>query len=289
MTLTPCSAPLFDPSGRNRSIIRITPAIAVQLFSKRRYFQLAGWIALLRSAVGLSPNRDPLSRHAVEDSPNTKKSWALWFRISALIALCGCVLPLSAQGPRNPIPLLNDPLVPTSAAPGGPGFTLTVNGAGFVSGAIVNWNGSPRTTNFVSGSQLTATIPASDIAAPGTASISVHNPAPGGGTSNVEFFGVSSPVTKLTFASFPQDNFGIQTNSVEQNFVLSPATADFNGDGKLDIAVLGTGAGGPFVEVQQLFVLLGKGDGTFQMPVGYATGNKPSGLVAGDFNGDGKI
>src|SRR5581483_93283 len=28
----------------------------------------------------------------------------------------------------NPVPLLNQPLVPMSTAPGGPGFTLTVNG-----------------------------------------------------------------------------------------------------------------------------------------------------------------
>jgi hypothetical protein len=42
---------------------------------------------------------------------------------------------------QNPLPLVNPPLVPASVAPGASGFTLTVNGTGFISGAIVEWNG----------------------------------------------------------------------------------------------------------------------------------------------------
>lgn len=55
------------------------------------------------------------------------------------------------------------------------GFTLTVTGTNFVNGSVVNWNGSPRSTAFVSATQLTAAIPASDIASAGTASITVSN------------------------------------------------------------------------------------------------------------------
>ena len=40
----------------------------------------------------------------------------------ALLALACCGLPLSGQTP-NPVPLINDPLVPTSVAPGGAGPT----------------------------------------------------------------------------------------------------------------------------------------------------------------------
>ncbi len=89
---------------------------------------------------------------------------------------------------QNPVPFINQPLVPDATAPGGAGFTLTVNGSGFVSGATVNWNGTALATTFVSDLQLTATVPASDIAAAGTASVTVTNPAPGGGTSNVSVF-----------------------------------------------------------------------------------------------------
>jgi hypothetical protein len=61
--------------------------------------------------------------------------------------------------------------------------------------------------------------------------------------------------------------------------------ADFNRDGHADIAVVdncGTSCG--FVSV-----LLGKGDGTFQLKTDYAVGQSPGALVAADLNGDGKI
>jgi hypothetical protein len=54
--------------------------------------------------------------------------------------------------------------------------TLTVDGSSFVSGASVRWNGSSRTTTFISPNQLQASITASDISIPGIASISVKNP-----------------------------------------------------------------------------------------------------------------
>jgi hypothetical protein len=43
------------------------------------------------------------------------------FVVIALLALACCGQPLSGQTP-NPVPLINDPLVPTSVAPGGPAF-----------------------------------------------------------------------------------------------------------------------------------------------------------------------
>jgi hypothetical protein len=54
-------------------------------------------------------------------------------------------------------------------------------------------------------------------------------------------------------------------------------TADFNGDGKADLAI----AAGT-----QVAVLLGNGDGSFKAPVN--VNETDGGLAAGDFNGDGK-
>src|SRR5713101_147883 len=88
--------------------------------------------------------------------------------VGLLLALAGLSKSVTATaaptGTVNPVPLINQPLVPDAIAPGGAGFTLTVNGTGFVSGSVVNWNGSARATTFVSGSQLTATVLSSDIA-----------------------------------------------------------------------------------------------------------------------------
>ena len=83
----------------------------------------------------------------------------------------------------NPVPTLTS-LVPSSATHGGAGFTLTVNGSQFVSGAVVEWNGSARKTTFVSTTQLKAAILASDIASVGKATVKAVNPAPSAGTSN---------------------------------------------------------------------------------------------------------
>jgi hypothetical protein len=226
----------------------------------------------------------------------------------------------------NPVPSINQPLSPNATALGGAAFQLTVNGTGFVSGSVVNWNGSPLETTFVSGSQLTASISASAIAAAGTASVTVVNPAPGGGGSNVVFFPVAAPIASpaLIGTALPA---GTGPRSI--------ATGDFNGDGKLDLVVpntisgtvsilLGNGDGtfkaGPSYTVGQgsfyqffdvavadfngdgkldfvvanfngnnVTVFLGNGDGTFQAGVNYDVGTNPTSVAVADFNGDGKL
>ena len=173
----------------------------------------------------------------------------------------------------NPVPLVYLPLVPDAITPGGSEFKLTVNGTGLVSGSVVEWNGIARATTFVSSSQLTADISASDIATAGTASVTVVNPSPGGGTSNTAFFEITPPSSAIALSG---SSYGIQGSA------NSVAVADFNGDGKLDLAVaplFGTGVS----------VLLGNGDGTFQTPVYYPTnGANLFSVAVADFNGDGK-
>jgi hypothetical protein len=57
--------------------------------------------------------------------------------------------------------------------------------------------------------------------------------------------------------------------------------ADFNGDGKQDLAVSNA-------NTNDVSLLLGNGDGTFKAPVSVPAGTPLSGIVTGDFNGDGK-
>jgi concanavalin A-like lectin/glucanase superfamily protein len=75
---------------------------------------------------------------------------------------------------------------------GSPPFTLTVTGSGFVGASVVLWNGSDRPTTVVSSTRLQAAISASDVALPGTASVTVFTPAPGGGASLARTFTVTS-------------------------------------------------------------------------------------------------
>jgi VCBS repeat protein len=70
---------------------------------------------------------------------------------------------------------------------------------------------------------------------------------------------------------------------IYQNTGSSPggmAVADFNGDGHLDLAVA-------LYDTNQVVVLQGNGDGTFQPPAVYGTGINPSVIAVADFNGDG--
>src|SRR5207247_3396076 len=93
----------------------------------------------------------------------------------------------SATAQNNPVPTLSS-ILPTTAAAGSGAFTLTATGTNFVAASVVRWNGSNRTTTFVSSTKLQAQILASDIAATGSASVTVFTPTPGGGTSAAKTF-----------------------------------------------------------------------------------------------------
>ncbi|HST60350.1 MAG TPA: IPT/TIG domain-containing protein [Longimicrobium sp.] len=56
-----------------------------------------------------------------------------------------------------------------------PDFILTVNGSGFVPESLVQWDGSDRNTTFVSETELTALIPATDVEEGMAAQVSVFD------------------------------------------------------------------------------------------------------------------
>ncbi len=94
----------------------------------------------------------------------------------------------------NPAPTLSA-LTPSRVPVGSLAFTLTVDGTGFASTSVVRWNGTDRPTTFISASRLTAAIAAADVAAIGTAQVTVFTPAPGGGTSAALTFTIAPPPT----------------------------------------------------------------------------------------------
>jgi hypothetical protein len=91
----------------------------------------------------------------------------------------------------NPAPFMSS-ISPSQARPGSSGFELTVNGSLFSSVSQVRWNGTALTTTYVSTRELTASVPAANLASVGTAGVTVATPSPGGGTSTPVAFTIGS-------------------------------------------------------------------------------------------------
>jgi 6-phosphogluconolactonase (cycloisomerase 2 family) len=112
----------------------------------------------------------------------------------------------SSQSGGNPPPPPSAPTIttisPSSAAAGGLTFALTINGTNFVAASTVKFGGSATATTFVNSTQLTAIIPAASIASTGTPTVTVTNPAPGGGTSNAIDFPVTNAATSAPMINF---------------------------------------------------------------------------------------
>jgi len=111
-------------------------------------------------------------------------------------------------------------------------------------------------TNFVNAGELTATVPA--VPTPGTAMVTVFNPGPGGGISNPVPFTIIDPISNLDFTAVPIPGTTSPINVV---------TADFNHDGKADLAVIDE-APAPFCNYQNhrigsIAIFFGNGNGTF--------------------------
>ena len=183
---------------------------------------------------------------------------------------------------NNPVPFLAQPLFPDSAAPGSASLQVTVNGTSFGVTSAVKWNGSPLTTTFVNGHQLTATIPASNLATAGTGNITVVGPLPGGGISHVGFFHVANASSGVSLT---------KTDLAAGNGPKGVVAGDFDNDGNRDFVVLNN-------TDSTATVFKGNGNGTFTVLPPVCTGGvtnsacNVAGPVAGatgDFNRDGKL
>ena len=140
---------------------------------------------------------------------------------------------ISDYSVNNPVPVALT-LSPSSAAAVGSSFTLTVNGSSFISSSIVKWNGTSLTTTYVSASLIKATVPAANIASGGTATVTVFNPTPGGGTSSGLTFTITSsnnplPVALSMSPSSAAKRGSSFTLAVTGNSFISSSVVKWNG------------------------------------------------------------
>jgi FG-GAP-like repeat/FG-GAP repeat len=210
--------------------------------------------------------------------------------VVCLMALGIITLSASAWGEtpgfHSPTPLV-DEISPTAARLDGGGFILTLRGAGFRPGAEIGWQVGATTRRLAafvcSPSEIVTWIPYSLVTKAATATVTVINPdaPPLVGKSNPVFLPITIPTAGLAFT---------EKNTTLGEPLDALVTADFNGDGKPDLAV--TEPCGTDVQCNtyhgSVAILLGKGDGTFHAAPSPAVDQYPGALAVGDFNGDGK-
>lgn len=153
-------------------------------------------------------------------------------------------------------------LNPHTVAAGNPTFPLTITGTGFRSeyGSRVLWNGQERTSTINSTTQITATIPAADVAAMGTAAITVTNLYQKR-TSNTMYFSVTAPTPIISSLSPSSALAGAQgfTLTVNGSNFLAPFAGTTSSQGSV-VRWNGVNRSTTFVNSTRLTAVIPAGD-----------------------------
>lgn len=133
----------------------------------------------------------------------------------------------------NPVPVIDYNSPATLFTGGAP--SVYVYGTNFVAGSVVQWNGQNLSTYLIQGEnagsgdeEVIGTVPASLLPGTGTATITVFNPSPGGGTSNAVTLNISTTYPQV---SFPANiDFGrvlLNTPATQTVQLTNLGTADY--------------------------------------------------------------
>jgi hypothetical protein len=183
------------------------------------------------------------------------------------------LLSVAAMAQNNPVPQIVGPVHPDAVPPGSGAFTLSVYGANFVPGSVVNWNYQQRVTTYISGHEIQAQILATDVETNTAGYITVTNPSPGGGSSSASWAQVEvhDPISTISLNSPAYYDFGVWALSA----------ADFTHDASLSVV----GQYGP-----SLGFGYGQSTGAFgPWSLAGADYECCNGIGYGDFNGDGNV
>lgn len=170
---TPAAAPAFNPPQGTYTSVE-TIAISDATPGATIYFTTDGTTP--------SPSSTAYSGPITVSTSETVEAVALagGFTQSSVAA---ATYTIAVPPPAFPTPTV-DGLSPAYVSAGSGARTLTVSGSGFITDSVAYWGTTPLPTHWVSETQLSAQVPASDLAIAGINIISVHTPGPGGGTSN---------------------------------------------------------------------------------------------------------
>jgi VCBS repeat protein/FG-GAP repeat protein len=146
---------------------------------------------------------------------------------------------------------------------------MAVAGGGYVSILLGNGDGTfAPAVSYAAGSLDTLSVAIADFNGDGKPDLALANPNSPPATVSILLGNGDG-----TFQ--PQVSYAVGTAG--SSYAL--AVADFNRDGKADLAVV--------TSSDDVYILLGTGDGGFQAGVGYHACPSLTGIAIGDFNGDG--
>lgn len=231
--------PLFDfMSVAYDTIAAITskPMILPEVASSEDgtgFYTKANW---LTQAMGTTiPQSFPLVQIylAVDDAADpSSPSLSVNSSAAALAAFQAQVASAQyAAGMPQALPQPTLTSVSPNSVPVGTGPTLTATGTGFEGNSVINWNGAPLTTTYGSGTTLTAPLPASNTAAPGTGSVTVTTPGQASTAAQTVTITSSAPtITSISPSTLPAGGAGFTLTVNGTNF-LSTAVVLWNGVG----------------------------------------------------------
>ena len=176
---------------------------------------------------------------------------------------------------------------PNQVAAAGPAFKMTVLGSGFSSGSTVQWNGSSRSTTYVSATELLAQINAADIASSGSASITVNNAAVAGSSSSSTSGGTSNAKT-IDIVAQSIDATAYQIDPAHDGAVTFSSVSFPSGNGSTWSVNLGSGTPSNIVIAGgKVFLTTGTSSGSQLLALNQANGatawgpNTIAGLTGG--------